>query len=657
MLSSLFIPSEYTHTSSRTVTGAMTQDCDVLVVGAGPVGTALALELALHHVSFRIVDQRPVRNDKSRALVVQPRTLELLNRHGAADIIVRRGRILHGGATYINNQLIASTDMDDLDPADTEFSRPLNVSQVLTETFLEECLSKYDVRVERPVTASGIVQDDSGVTVTLELPDGKTETIRSKYVVGCDGAHSVVRHASEKMTFPGATYPQEFVLCDTHLRDTVLPMDRTSIYLDDKGALAILPMDDDVVRVIVSRRAVPVASQDVPTLDQIQAYFDSMTPPGAGTLADSTWLTCFRLHHRCVNQYRDGRLFVAGDAAHIHSPAGGLGMNTGIQDAINLGWKLARALALQSHQPPKPSSPTPTATAAAATAAAAADALLDTYDLERRPVGQAILRGTDRLFTLISAPNPWTVPLRNLVMGHVLPRVGRWHLFRFTSQFGVNYRGRTRLVGDGWGRRGGRLLFPGGWWGGGGSVGGGGLVRGGDRMLDGMLLAGGSSPGETRETRLQKVLVGAPHHLVLFAGGGKRGVAAVAELERAAERAVAACKMEVRVHYIVAAAAGAEGRAAVEREEWYADAEGKLHAKFGFAKGPGYVLVRPDGYVAHIGPLARLDRFVAFLDGYLVSAVVTPPRPRLSFVSPAVVWAVVAAGIVFKLWGQIARQV
>jgi 2-polyprenyl-6-methoxyphenol hydroxylase-like FAD-dependent oxidoreductase len=280
----------------------MTHNVDVLVVGAGPVGTALALELALHRVSFRIIDQEPVRNDKSRALVMQPRTLELLNRHGAADTIVARGRILRGGAVYINKQLTAKLNLDDLGTTDTEFPLPLNVSQAETESFLDECLSKYGLGVERPVTATSISQDDSGVTTIVKLPDGTSETIRSKYVVGCDGAHSVVRHASKKMTFPGAPYPQDFVLCDVHLRDSNIPMDRLTLHLNNKGVLATLPLQDGLVRVVASRSQVASGDDDVPTLDQLQEYLTSMTSPGSGTMYDPIWLTRFRLHHRCVNQ-------------------------------------------------------------------------------------------------------------------------------------------------------------------------------------------------------------------------------------------------------------------------------------------------------------------------------------------------------------------
>jgi hypothetical protein len=421
------------------------------------------------------------------------------------------------------------------------------------------------------------------------------------------------------MTFPGAAYPQDFVLCDVRLRDSAIPQDRLNLNLSNQGVLALLPLDKDYVRVVASRAPMAIQGKEVPTLDELQEYFNTMTPPGSGTMHDPIWLTRFRLHHRCVSQYRDGRLFVAGDAAHIHSPAGGQGMNAGIQDSINLGWKLARALSLQSSD--KSSTPH---------ALAAADALLDTYNLERRPVGLMLLRGTDRIFSFIAGPSPWFVPFRNFFLQHIAPRVSRIKsrrrmMFHFISQFGVNYRGCTRLVGE-----------ASGFWG---------SVKGGDRLPDGRVW----SKKEDRETGLQRVCVGAPHHLLLFSGDAARGGVGEDELKSAAERVVQACHTEVRVHYI----AGDDRPA--QAEEWYADQKGELHVKLGFGKKAGYVLVRPDGYVAHIGPLAKLQQLLAFLDGYLVSPVVTPSRSPFSFVY-SLAWAAVGACLAVKLVQQIGQR-
>lgn len=575
----------------------MTHDCDVLIVGAGPVGTTLALELALHGVSFRIIDQAPVRNDKSRALIVQPRTLELLDRHGAANALVHRGCSIRGALIYLQKQTAVDVELDNLGTTDTDFPLPLIVSQAETERFLDESLSKYDMSVERPVTATEVVQDESGVTTTLKTPDGKTDTVRSKYVVGCDGAHSLVRKAAN-LTFKGAPYPQDFVLCDAHLRDSNLPRNRMGLHLGRKGALVLLPFEDDVIRLVASGPQVFEDTEGGPTLEQFQSYFSSITPPGSGTLHDALWISHFRLHHRGVDRYRNGRLFVAGDAAHIHSPAGGQGMNAGIQDAINLGWKLALALSYLRDGNDGNDDNRGSSAASAAAARRSADALLDTYDAERRPVGQDLLRGTDRIFRFVSTGNPFFVAVRNFLVRWVVPFVvrsarRRKAFFQFISEFGITYR-RTGhgIVGTAKGFRG--------------------PVRGGDRLPDGPLRKG----GEGAETTLHRVCVGRPHHFLVFAGGGAGASSAgnkawdESQLVAAGERVVKACRTEVEVHFLQAG----NGTKASSAFEWYTDPEARLHERFGFA-APGYVLVRPDGYIAHIGPLAKLDQLLSFLEG------------------------------------------
>src|SRR5436190_13547878 len=312
------------------------QHVDVLIIGAGPTGGMLALELAMQSVSFRIIDGEPVRSDKSRALVVQPRTLELLDRHGIARELAELGEIAKGARIFVNKKLAVQFDLDDLGFDDTAFPAPVFISQADTETFLDDALERYGHTVDRSLTAEKLEQDDTGVTVQLRGADGIEQQVRCRYVVGCDGAHSIVRH-SANLNFEGAAYPQDFILADVHLQWDH-PIDRLTMFMGQTLLLGF-PLRDGIFRLIGSRPG-GLDKHAEPTLEDFQKIFAQLAP-GNAQLVDPVWISRFRLHHRGVNCYRAGRLFVSGDAAHVHSPAGGQGMNTGMQDSVNLGWKLA----------------------------------------------------------------------------------------------------------------------------------------------------------------------------------------------------------------------------------------------------------------------------------------------------------------------------
>jgi 2-polyprenyl-6-methoxyphenol hydroxylase-like FAD-dependent oxidoreductase len=532
------------------------QNVDVLIIGGGPTGVMLALELAMQNVSFRIVDKEPVRSNKSRALVVHPRTLELLNRHGIAHEFLALGRLAMGVRLYVNKKLAFEFDLQDLGFEDTAFPSPLFISQADTELFIDKALQRYGHAVERPVTAEKLQQDPTGVTAWLRGADGIEEQVRSKYVVGCDGAHSVVRHAAN-LNFKGAAYPQDFILADVHL-DWDHPSDRLTMFMG-QGVLLGFPLNEGVFRLIGSRPG-GLNTNAEPTLADFQEIFTQMAP-GHGQLVDPVWISRFRLHHRGVDRYRAGRLFVAGDAAHIHSPAGGQGMNTGMQDAVNLGWKLARVVRGEADDP-----------------------LLDSYDVERRRVGENLLRGTDRLFQIGTISNPVFLFLRNMLVSWLLPwvikdRGRRAKLFRFMSQLGIRYR-NSPIVGSASNYQG--------------------SLRGGDRAPDGTLQG---LDGTT--TTLLALCVGPTHHLILFSG---RGITAVDEeaLQGAGASFLKANSGWVKLHKVLSADAlrGSCGRV---------DEEGRLHARYGFTE-PGYVLVRPDGHVAYIGPLSTMNQLQVWVE-------------------------------------------
>ncbi|KAI0965876.1 FAD binding domain-containing protein [Xylaria arbuscula] len=531
----------------------MTKQVDILIVGAGPTGMTLALELAAQGVSFRIIDKATERSPYSKALVVQPRTLELFSRHGLDNLeeLVRVGKSASAASMCVAGKKITTINTQDVPLTGTKFPTTMTITQNETEHWLDGMLVKHGVQVEMGVGTKSIIQDADGVSVTV-TKDGAEEEIRAKYVVGADGAHSAVRHASS-LTFDGDAYPQEFICADTFL-DSKFPSGQAYMCLG-YGAMVVLPLNDGRVRLVVSRPGQDT-SRD-PTLEDIEEFLQEIFP-GGGKLHDATWVTRFRLHHRGVNKYRDGRLFVAGDAAHIHSPAGGQGMNTGIQDSINLGWKIGAVL--RGEKP---------------------DSFLDTYNTERHRVGQYLLKSTDQAFTYVTSTNPVFLFLRNLILPWVIPIVTSFksrilRQFEFISQLRIRYR-HSNIVGTATGFNG--------------------PIKGGDRARDGKIR------GPDGELWMLDLLDPTNHHLVLFSGSGSNK-ASEGDLNRAETSFLGETKTAVKVHTIFSEQQNAQAG--------YLDLDGSLHTAFGFTNA-GYVLIRPDGYIAHIGYLTAVAEAAKWL--------------------------------------------
>lgn len=368
----------------------------VLVVGAGPVGLTMAAELARYGVAVRIVDKAAQRTDKSKALVLWSRTLELLDRAACGDAFVAAGHKVNAANVIAGDKLIGHVGFADVD---SPHPYALMLPQSETERLLEAHLAGLGVAVERRVEIVGLTEADAGadaapgVSAILRHADGRQESLRTDWLIGCDGAHSTVRHALG-LEFEGETLNTDWILADIHLSGPRLSDSELAAYWHEDGVLAVFPISSGRYRIIADLgRSVGAPPAD-PTLEQVQALVDRRGPGGL-RLSDPVWVSAFRINERKVARYRSGRVFVAGDAAHVHSPAGGQGMNTGMQDAFNLSWKLALVCR----------------------GVCAADRLLDSYSLERSAVGAQVLAAAGRLTALGVMRNHTAQTVRNLLGG------------------------------------------------------------------------------------------------------------------------------------------------------------------------------------------------------------------------------------------------
>jgi 2-polyprenyl-6-methoxyphenol hydroxylase-like FAD-dependent oxidoreductase len=344
---------------------------DVLIVGAGPTGLSLAMTCRRFGVAVRIIDRSPEPSGVSKALAVWSGSLEALDAMGVIQDFLAEGERMHafgiGWGTHRLGTIKVGVGID------SPYPYPVLLPQSRTEQLLTQRLATFGVTVERGVELTGFSQDAAGVSATLTHSDGRQETAMCRYLVGCDGARSRVRQTLG-MAFDGITEPETFILCDARIEGGSL--DPASIYVwwQRGGTISLFPVERDIWRVFAMRQT---GSDEPATLDELQGHLDRHGPPGL-RLRDPSWLSTFRINERLAATYRVGRCFLAGDAAHIHSPAGGQGMNTGIQDGVNLGWKLAHAL----H------------------GIGDAETLLDSYTAERRPVAAEVVKGATQKLRL-----------------------------------------------------------------------------------------------------------------------------------------------------------------------------------------------------------------------------------------------------------------
>jgi len=368
---------------------------DVLVVGAGPVGMTMAAELARFGLRVRVVDKNAARTDKSKALVIWARTLELMDRmgEGVVERFVAAGMKVEDAFIFAGREEIAHVNLGTID---SPHKYVLMIAQSETERLLEQELKRRGVLVERQVELVEFDEGDDSVMCTLRHADGSLEKVETKWLAGCDGAHSTVRHALG-MSFDGSTMLDDWLLADLHLTGMPDPA-AIRIHWHADGVLTLFPLGGTRFRVIAdvgqsqTSSEIGEGNRPAPTLDKVQRILD-IRGPGGVVASDAVWLSSFSINERKVKTYRGGRAFLAGDAAHVHSPAGGQGMNTGMQDAFNLAWKLAmveRGLA-------------------------APEVLLASYSEERSAVAKLVLEATGKATAMAVAQGGLKQSIRNHV--------------------------------------------------------------------------------------------------------------------------------------------------------------------------------------------------------------------------------------------------
>jgi 2-polyprenyl-6-methoxyphenol hydroxylase-like FAD-dependent oxidoreductase len=379
-----------------------TYDTEVLVVGAGPSGLTLAASLVKRGVATIVVDRQAAGANTSRAAVVNARSLEVLEGLDVSRRLVKEGIEAPRFSIRDGARTLIPIDFGSLP---TEYAYSLMVPQSTTERVLLDRLVELGGSVVRPKVLTAIDQDADGVTATFD--DGGV--IRARYVVGADGLHSTVREQAG-IGFEGGAYEESFILADVRLSGDV-PADEVILYWATAGLTVVAPLPGDIYRIVA-----PVAdAPETPSAAYVQNILDTRgTGKGHITVTEVIWGSRFRIHHRVADSFRAGRLLLAGDAAHVHSPAGGQGMNLGLQDAVALSEALAAVLA------------------------GGPDSLLDEYSAARRPIARSVVSITDRMTRLATLPRILR-PLRNIAFSVVgrIPAANRALAWRLS---GLVYR-------------------------------------------------------------------------------------------------------------------------------------------------------------------------------------------------------------------------
>ena len=523
----------------------------VAILGAGPTGAMLAIELARRGIEVRIFDKQPARSSESRAIGIQARTLEVFEQLGIVEQFLDLGHRVDGLAVYRRAGRPVRIHFSGID---SSYPFMLTLSQAETQRILEKRLVDLGVSVERGVRVIDLREDGEGVELrTIRFGEERDGAVRADWVVGCDGAHSLVRR-SLGLSFDGEDYAQDWLMAEVNI-DRPLARDHFHLFAHTAAPLPVFPVPGGRWRVFLPQVAGRSRNGRPPDMDEIEQLVAIRGPAGM-RLGEPSLLATFRCYLRSTKVMRRGRVMIAGDAAHVHSPAGGQGMNTGLHDAFNLGWKLA--LVSGGHAPA---------------------ALLDTYQEERGPIAADVMAVSHRLvrtFTLSSPSRRW---LRDRLLPVVGTARGERRFATRVSQVAHNYRG-------------GSLATP---------------APGpqphaatpGDRLSDvrGLRLGG--------EELSMFELLRTPGHTLLVMGGRRPDLATLRALVTRFARWEALTRTVV-IDARDGMLDGVVGDPALRAHRRYGALAGRL------------VLVRPDGYVACSAPLSRpdfLERYLETLSG------------------------------------------
>jgi 2-polyprenyl-6-methoxyphenol hydroxylase-like FAD-dependent oxidoreductase len=395
---------------------------EILIVGAGPTGLMMACQLAVHNIPFRIIDKNEDHTTQSRALVIHARSLEIFEQMGIAEEAVQLGKQAKAVNLFINGKRRMRINLNNAGTGLTQFPFLLILEQSKTEKLLNEFINKRGYYVERNTELIDFLQNNDSVQAAIKHIEKGQEDLQISWLIGADGAGSIVRNKLE-IPFAGKTYKESLFVLDCEMTMN-LPADEMCICFSAKTFAGLFPMTNGRTRVI---GIVPEEFQDNETItfEEVNKDFANLTRLHI-TLKNPHWISKYHSHHRAVSNFRKGRCFLAGDAAHIHSPVGAQGMNTGLQDAYNLAWKLALVIK-----------------------ESAKESLLDTYNEERIVIAQKLVKSTDRVFHIVTSKKKiiqffrlYFMPALMRLILPVVQRIAfiRRKAFKGISEIGLHYR-------------------------------------------------------------------------------------------------------------------------------------------------------------------------------------------------------------------------